>query len=260
MTSFVDISRPIVHPCQLGNFLQFCLILKAKRASAPPKKTREKFLLFQRGEIFNYMKDVILHCLYTWCSFDFDESYCSEGFHFYFARSQTKKHRKFSTTSRAEPAFLKKTVKRQPESCFFFSYGKFEWFLLEQKSNMRFWDGNMTQVSSWICEYHGFVYWVAASSASVRNAPPKKSSSTVFCRPSTKRLTTSTIRLTWFLGLFLYHFLFLSLSKSTALFLTIFLFDESLWRTNKWLPRNRKDTKILPHPCSWSYEMICVCV
>ena len=174
MTSFVDISRPIVHPCQLGNFLQFCLILKAKRASAPPKKTREKFLLFQRGEIFNYMKDVILHCLYTWCSFDFDESYCSEGFHFYFARSQTKNHRKFSTTSRAEPVFLKKTVKRQPESCFFFSYGKFEWFLLEQKSNMRFWDGNMTQVSSWICEYHGFVYWVAASSASVRNAPPKK--------------------------------------------------------------------------------------
>ena len=151
MTSFVDISRPIVHPCQLGNFLQFCLILKAKRASAPPKKTREKFLLFQRGEIFNYMKDVILHCLYTWSSFDFDESYCSEGFHFYFARSQTKNHRKFSATSRAEPVFLKKTVKRQPESCFFFP---------TVNSSDFCWSKNPTCVfgmATWHRWVHGFV-------------------------------------------------------------------------------------------------------
>lgn len=58
---------------------------------------------------------------------------------------------------------------------------------------------------------------------------------------------------------------FVSLPFSVSQFIQIygavfefFLFDESLWRTNKWLPRNRKDTKILPHPCSWSYEMICV--
>lgn len=72
---------------------------------------------------------------------------------------------------RAEPSRFswKRRSKGNPNHVFFFSYGKFE-----QKSNMRFWDGNMTQVSSWICEYHGFVYWVAASSASVRNAPPKK--------------------------------------------------------------------------------------
>ena len=268
MTSFVDISRPIVHPCQLGNFLQFCLIFKAKRASAPPKKTREKFLLFKRGEIFNYMKDVILHCLYTWYIHGAVLILMNLTVRkvFIFTLPDPKQKNTENFRQRAEPSQFswKRRSKGNPNHVFFFptvnsndvAGAKIRHaFLGWQHDTGEFMD-------LWIS-------WVCVLSCSIKlqsETPPQKNPAAlfffwpVFCRPSTKRLTTSTIRLTWFLGLFLYHFLFLSLSKSTALFLTLFLFDESLWRTNKWLPRNRKDTKILPHPCSWSYEMICVCV